>query len=217
VSLASGAALVAVALAVLLSYGARLNASRWVRGANRVASMGYAIPGSVVALGIMIPLAWLDQRLNLFLRDNYGFMVGLIFTGTAFVLIYAYAVRFLAVSFNTVEASMGKVTPSMDAAARMLGQTAGGTLRKVHTPIMRGSLLAAGILVFVDVMKELPATIILRPFNFDTLAVRAYSLASDERLAESATSSLFIVAVGVIPVVVLSLAMRHSRPGSNKR
>jgi len=128
----------------------------------------------------MIPLAWLDQRLNLFLRDNYGFMVGLIFTGTAFVLIYAYAVRFLAVSFNTVEASMGRVTPSMDAAARMLGQTAGGALRKVHTPIMRGSLLAAGILVFVDVMKELPATIILRPFNFDTLAVRAYSLASDE-------------------------------------
>ena len=216
VSLASGAALVAVALAVLLSYGARLNASRWVRGANRVASMGYAIPGSVVALGIMIPLAWLDQRLNLFLRDNYGFMVGLIFTGTAFVLIYAYAVRFLAVSFNTVEASMGRVTPSMDAAARMLGQTAGGALRKVHTPIMRGSLLAAGILVFVDVMKELPATIILRPFNFDTLAVRAYSLASDERLAESATSSLLIVAVGIIPVVVLSLAMRRSRPGSSK-
>jgi len=217
VSLASGAALVAVVLAVLLSYGARLNASRWVRGANRVASMGYAIPGSVVALGILIPLAWLDQTLNLFLRDNYGFMVGLIFTGTAFVLIYAYAVRFLAVSFNTVEASMGKVTPSMDAAARTLGQTAGGTLRKVHTPIMRGSLLAAGILVFVDVMKELPATIILRPFNFDTLAVRAYSLASDERLAESATSSLFIVAVGIIPVVLLSLAMRHSRPGSDKR
>jgi len=216
-SLATGAALVAVILAVLLSYGARLNASRWVRGANRVASMGYAIPGSVVALGILIPLAWLDQTLNLFLRDNYGFMVGLIFTGTAFVLIYAYAVRFLAVSFNTVEASMGKVTPSMDAAARTLGQTAGGALRKVHTPIMRGSLLAAGILVFVDVMKELPATIILRPFNFDTLAVRAYSLASDERLAESATSSLFIVAVGIIPVVLLSLAMRHSRPGSDKR
>ncbi|HBX41038.1 MAG TPA: iron ABC transporter permease, partial [Marinobacter adhaerens] len=120
----------------------------------------------------------------------------------------------LAVSFNTVEASLGKVTPSMDAAARTLGQTAGGTLRKVHTPIMRSSLLAAGILVFVDVMKELPATIILRPFNFDTLAVRAYSLASDERLAESAMSSLAIVVVGIIPVVILSLAMRRSRPGS---
>ncbi|PXX92562.1 iron ABC transporter permease [Marinobacter vulgaris] len=215
--LASGAAVVAVVLAVLLSYSARLNSSTWVRGANRIAAMGYAIPGSVVAVGIMIPLAWLDQRLNLFLRDNYGFLVGLVFSGSAFVLIYAYTVRFLAVSFNTVEASLGKVTPSMDAAARTLGQTAGGALRKVHTPIMRGSLLAAGILVFVDVMKELPATIILRPFNFDTLAVRAYSLASDERLAESATSSLFIVAVGIIPVIILSLAMRNSRPGSGNR
>lgn len=214
--LASSAALVAVGLAVMLSYGARLNPSAWVRGANRVAAMGYAIPGSVVAVGIMIPLAWADQQMNLFLRDSFGFMVGLVLSGSAFVLIYAYTVRFLAVSFNTVEASLGKVTPSMDAAARTLGQTAGGTLRKVHTPIMRSSLLAAGILVFVDVMKELPATIILRPFNFDTLAVRAYSLASDERLAESAMSSLAIVAVGIIPVVILSLAMRRSRPGSDR-
>jgi iron(III) transport system permease protein len=212
--LASTAAVVAVALAVLLSYGARLNQSRWVRMANGIASMGYAIPGSVIAVGIMIPLAWLDQNLNLYLRDNYGFMVGLIFSGSAFVLIYAYSVRFLAVSFNTVESSLGKVTPAMDAASRTLGQTAGGTLRKVHTPIMRGSLLAAGILVFVDVMKELPATILLRPFNFDTLAVRAYSLASDERLAESALSSLSIMVVGVIPVILLSLAMRRARPGS---
>lgn len=212
--LATSAALVAVTLAVLLSYGARLNPSPWIRGANRVAAMGYAIPGSVIAVGILIPLTWVDQQLNLFLRDHYGFMVGLVLSGSAFVLIYAYAVRFLAVSFNTVEASLGKVTPSMDAAARTLGQSAGGTLRKVHTPIMRSSLLAAGILVFVDVMKELPATIILRPFNFDTLAVRAYSLASDERLAESALSSLSIVAVGIIPVIILSLAMRHARPGS---
>jgi iron(III) transport system permease protein len=128
-------------------------------------------------------------------------------------LIYAYVVRFLAVSFNAVEASLGKVTPSMDAAARTLGQSAGGTLRRVHTPIMRGSLLAAGILVFVDVMKELPATIILRPFNFDTLAVRAYNLASDERLAEASTSSLAIVVVGILPVILLSIAMRKSRPG----
>jgi iron(III) transport system permease protein len=212
--LASTAAVVAVGLAVLLSYGARLNQSRWVRAANGIASMGYAIPGSVIAVGIMIPLAWLDQTLNLYLRDNYGFMVGLIFSGSAFVLIYAYSVRFLAVSFNTVESSLGKVTPAMDAASRTLGQTAGGTLRKVHTPIMRGSLLAAGILVFVDVMKELPATILLRPFNFDTLAVRAYSLASDERLAESALSSLSIVVVGIVPVILLSLAIRRARPGS---
>jgi len=148
------------------------------------------------------------------MKGQFGVMVGLLLSGSAFILVYAYLVRFLAVSFNAIEASLGKVTPSMDAASRTLGQTAGGTLRKVHTPIMRGSLIAAGILVFVDVMKELPATVILRPFNFDTLAVRAHSLAADERLAEASTSSLAIVAVGILPVILLSIAMRRSRPGS---
>jgi iron(III) transport system permease protein len=211
--LATIASLIAVAMAVLLSYGVRLDSSPLTRNATRIASLGYAIPGSVVAVGILIPFAWLDDNLNRWLQANYGVIAGLIFSGSAFILIYAYVVRFLAVSFNAVEASLGKVTPSMDAAARTLGQSAGGTLRRVHTPIMRGSLLAAGILVFVDVMKELPATIILRPFNFDTLAVRAYNLASDERLAEASTSSLAIVVVGILPVILLSIAMRKSRPG----
>ncbi|WP_089687103.1 ABC transporter permease [Billgrantia gudaonensis] len=212
--LASVAALVAVALAVVLSYGVRLNDTPLTRMATRIAAMGYAIPGSVVAVGILIPFAWLDSTLNAWTKTHYGIVIGLIFSGSAFILIYAYVVRFLAVSFNAVEASLGKVTPSMDAAARTLGQSPAGTLKRVHTPLMRGSLLAAGILVFVDVMKELPATIILRPFNFDTLAVRAHNLASDERLAEASTASLAIVAVGIIPVILLSLAMRRSRPGS---
>lgn len=207
----------AVGLAVVLSYGLRLNDSPLTRLATRIASMGYAVPGSVVAVGILIPFAWLDSTLNNWLYAYSGKIVGLIFSGTAFILIYAYVVRFLAVSFNTVEASLGKVTPSMDAASRTLGQSPTGTLKRVHTPIMRGSLLAAGILVFVDVMKELPATIILRPFNFDTLAVRAYSLASDERLAEASTASLAIVIVGILPVILLSMAMRRSRPGSSSR
>jgi iron(III) transport system permease protein len=211
------AAVAAVSLAVLLSYGARLQPGPVTRLATRTAAMGYAIPGSVVAVGILIPLAWMDQQLNLFTRDRFGFIIGLVFSGSVFVLIYAYIVRFLAVSFNTVEASLGKVTPTMDAASRTLGQTAGGTLRRVHTPIMRGSLLAAGILVFVDVMKELPATVILRPFNFDTLAIRAHNLASDERLAEASTASLAIVVVGIIPVILLSVAMRRSRPGRASR
>ncbi|GKW48311.1 iron(III) ABC transporter permease [Halomonas sp. NCCP-2165] len=215
--LAALAALMAVGLAVVLSYGARLSRTSVTRTATRIAAMGYAIPGSVVAVGILIPFAWLDSRLNEYLQTHYGMLVGLVFSGSAFILVYAYVVRFLAVSFNTIEASLGKVTPSMDAASRTLGQTAGGTLRRVHTPLMRGSLLAAGILVFVDVMKELPATIILRPFNFDTLAVRAHNLASDERLAEASTSSLAIVVVGIIPVILLSLAMRRSRPGSGVR
>ncbi|WP_187774754.1 ABC transporter permease [Billgrantia pellis] len=216
-TLATLAAVIAVALAVVLSYGVRLHDSPPIRFATRIAAMGYAIPGSVVAVGILIPFAWLDSTLNNWLHAHYGKVVGLIFSGSAFILIYAYVVRFLAVSFNTVEASLGKVTPSMDAASRTLGQTPAGTLKRIHTPIMRGSLMAAGILVFVDVMKELPATVILRPFNFDTLAVRAYSLASDERLAEASTASLAIVAVGIIPVVLLSMAMRRSRPGSGNR
>ncbi|MEA2116861.1 iron ABC transporter permease [Halovibrio sp. HP20-50] len=212
--LATVAALIAVGLAVVLSYGVRMHDTTFARVASRVASMGYAIPGSVVAVGILIPFAWLDNALNTWLNNQYGYIVGLIFSGSAFILLYAYVVRFLAVSFNAVEASLGKVTPSMDAASRTLGQTAGGTLRQIHTPLMRSSLLAAGILVFVDVMKELPATIILRPFNFDTLAVRAHNLASDERLAEASTASLTIVVVGILPVILLSLAMRRARPGS---
>ncbi|WP_416140796.1 ABC transporter permease [Halomonas sp. HK25] len=208
------ASVIAVGLALVLSYGVRLHNSPLTRVATRVASMGYAIPGSVIAVGILIPFAWLDNTINTWLHAHYGKIIGLIFSGSAFILIYAYVVRFLAVSFNTVEASLSKVTPSMDAASRTLGQTPTGTLKRVHTPIMRGSLIAAGILVFVDVMKELPATIILRPFNFDTLAVRAYSLASDERLSEASTASLAIVAVGIIPVILLSMAMRRSRPGS---
>ncbi|MDT8880596.1 iron ABC transporter permease [Halomonas saccharevitans] len=212
--LATLASIVAVSLALLLSYGARLNPGRITRVATRVAAMGYAVPGSVVAVGILIPFVWLDHQINDVIKGQFGVVVGLLLSGSAFILIYAYLVRFLAVSFNAIEASLGKVTPSMDAASRTLGQTAGGTLRKVHTPIMRGSLIAAGILVFVDVMKELPATVILRPFNFDTLAIRAHSLAADERLAEASTSSLAIVAVGIIPVILLSVAMRRSRPGS---
>lgn len=207
------ASLVAVGMAVVLSYGARLQPGVWTRTATRIASLGYAIPGSVVAVGILIPFAWLDSQINHLYKGWSGEVLGLVFSGTAFILIYAYVARFLAVSFNAVEASLGKVTPSMDAAARTLGETATGTLRKVHAPIMRGSLLAAAILVFVDVMKELPATIILRPFNFDTLAVRAHNLAADERLAEASTASLTIVAVGIVPVILLSLAMRRSRPG----
>jgi iron(III) transport system permease protein len=216
-SLATLAALLAVGMAILLSYGVRIHNTAFARVSSRIAAMGYAIPGSVVAVGILIPFAWLDNAINTWLHTQYGYIVGLIFSGSAFILLYAYVVRFLAVSFNAVEASLGKVTPSMDAAARTLGQTAGGTLRRIHTPLMRSSLLAAGILVFVDVMKELPATIILRPFNFDTLAVRAHNLAADERLAEASTSSLAIVAVGIIPVILLSVAMRRARPGSSAR
>lgn len=214
VSLSTTAALGAVGLAVLLSYGVRLAPSPLTEAAVRVSAMGYAVPGAVIAVGILIPLGWMDQQIYGVLKGEFGWDVGLVLTGSGLALVYAYLVRFLAVSYNAVQASLTKVTPTMDAASRTLGKTAGGTLRRVHAPIMRGSLLGAGILVFVDVMKELPATIILRPFDFTTLAVRSYELASDERLSQSSTASLAIVLVGIIPVILLSRAMRRSRPGS---
>jgi len=211
--LAGVTAVVAVSLAVIIGYGVRMSPGRLTSMAARIASVGYAIPGSVIAVGILIPLGWADQQINLFAREHFGVLPGLLLTGTMVALVYAYVVRFLAVSFNSVESSLTRITPNMDAASRTLGKTAARTLALVHLPVMRSSLLAAAILVFVDVMKELPATVILRPFDFDTLAVRAFELASDERLAQAATSALGIVVVGIIPVIVLSIAMRRSRPG----
>ncbi|HYC02951.1 MAG TPA: iron ABC transporter permease [Azospirillaceae bacterium] len=203
----------AVLMATVVAYGLRLRPTRALKAAARVSAMGYAIPGSVVAVGILIPFAAFDNALDAFLRETLGVSTGLLLSGTIAALVFAYLVRFLAVSLNTVEASLGKIGPSLDQAARILGQTPGRTLARVHAPLMKGSLLTAGLLVFVDVMKELPATMIVRPFNFDTLAIRVYTLASDERLAEASTSALLIVAVGIVPVVLLSRAISRARPG----
>jgi len=213
VALATTAAVLAVGLALALCYGSRLGGGRLNTTAVRVSGMGYAIPGSVIAVGVLTPLGFLDTRLNSWLESWLEVSPGLLLTGTLVALVYAYLVRFLAVAINAVDSSLAKVTPGMDGAARTLGQTPLQTLRRVHMPLTRGSLLAAGILVFVDVMKELPATIILRPFNFDTLAVRAYELASDERLSQASTAALVIVVVGIVPVILLSRAMARSRPG----
>lgn len=214
--LAAAAALIAVALAVVLAYGKRLHGGAVLHGAVRVAALGYAIPGSVVAVGVLIPFAWVDNALDGFLRQHFGVSSGLLLSGTIAALLFAYLVRFLAVAFNAVDSSFGKIRVNMDHAARVLGCTPGQTLTRVHAPLMWGSLLTAGLMVFVDVMKELPATMIVRPFNFDTLAIRIYQLASDERLAEAASSALAIVAVGVIPVIVLSRAIRKARPGGGE-
>ena len=211
--LASVTAAVAIVVATLLAYSVRLNPTRINRFAVRTASMGYAVPGSVIAVGVLIPFAGFDNALDAFMQRTFGLSTGLILTGTIAALVFAYLVRFLAVSYNTIEASLGKISPAMDHASRSLGQGPRGTLLRVHAPIMRGGILTAGLLVFVDVMKELPATLIVRPFNFDTLAIRVYRLASDERLAEASTAALTIVAVGVLPVILLSAAIRRSRPG----
>jgi len=197
-------AALAVAVAVVLGYANRLSKSVLVGGANRVAALGYAIPGAVIAVGIMVPLGRLDNALAAWLQAAFRIDVGLVFTGTIAALVYAYLVRFLAVALQTVDAGLAKVTPSMDDAARSLGLGPAATLRRVHAPLLSSSLLTAGLLVFVDTMKELPATFALRPFNFDTLAVAAYNLTKDERLAEAAVPSLMIVVVGLLPLLFVS-------------
>lgn len=213
VTLASLTAFIAVLMALVMSYGVRLRPSPATRIAVRAAGLGYAIPGSIIAVGILIPLARFDNILDGWMRALFGISTGLLFTGTIAALVYAYLVRYMAISLQTVEASMARITPSMDAAGRSLGHSQGSVLRRIHVPMMRGSLLTAGLIVFVEVMKELPATLIMRPFNFDTLAIQAYRLASDERLTEASTASLMIVVAGLAPVIILSRTIRQSRPG----
>lgn len=201
----------AVLLALLMAYSARLNPNRYVKIFNRISSLGYAIPGSVIAVGVLIPFGLFDNTIDGFFREQFGFSTGLLLSGTIFAMIFAYLVRFLSVSYGGVEASMEKITPNMDEAARGLGYRFSKVLRKIHIPMMSGGLLTAALLVFVDVMKELPATLIVRPFNFDTLAVQVYRYASDERLAESAGAALMIVLVGIIPVIIISRTIARSR------
>lgn len=205
--LATVAAAIAVVLAMLLAYGVRLRGNWRVRLGRQIASLGYAIPGSVVAVGVSVALGGFDQLLT-----RLGAIPpGLLLSGSLAALVFAYLVRFLAVAIGTVGASLDKISPSLDDAARSLGKTPLVTLLRVHLPIAGGGLLTAALLVFVDVMKELPATLIMRPFNFDTLAVRVYNLASDERLAEAAGPALAIAVVGMGPVILLSWQIARSR------
>ncbi len=209
--LAGATALIGVLLALLMSYGARLSKSTFASALNRIVGLGYAVPGAVIAVGVLIPVTRLDNWLAGQWEHWFGTNPGLLLTGGMAALIYAYLVRFLAVALHTVESSLAKITPNMDDAARSLGLGQGETLRRVHMPMLRGSLFTAGLLVFVDVMKELPATLVMRPFNFDTLATQAYTLASDERLAEASTASLAIVAVGLLPLIALSRQISAAR------
>jgi iron(III) transport system permease protein len=203
-ALAGLAAAVAVALATVMAYAARLTRSRLVFAANRIASLGYAVPGAVIAIGVLVPLGRVDNALAAWIEEMLGVKPGLLLTGTVAALVYAYLVRLLAVALQTTEAGLAKIRPSMEDAARSLGATPGGALARVHVPLLAPSLATAALLVFVDVLKELPATFALRPFNFDTLAIEAYNLAKDERLAEAAVPSLVIVAVGLAPVLYVT-------------
>ena len=213
-TLAAVTAVIAVAVALVMAYAVRLKPSSLSKAAARIASLGYAVPGTVIAVGVLIPFARLDNAVDAWMQATFGISTGLLLTGSIAALVFAYLVRFMAISLNTVEASLGKIRPSMDDAARTLGQSAFGTLRRVHMPLMWGSLLTAGLVVFVDVMKELPATLVMRPFNFDTLAIQAHNLASDERLTEASIPSLSIVVVSIPPLILLTRAIARSRPGT---
>jgi iron(III) transport system permease protein len=210
--LAGMAALAAVALALALAFLQRVAAGRsrsgrgWIgalllRAGARVVSLGYAVPGAVIAVGILLPLGWVQAAWP---QSAPAALV----TGTAAGLMYAYLVRFSAVALQSVEAGYARIAPSVDETARMLGGSSRRIFGELHLPLLKRSALAALLLVFVDVMKELPATLVLRPFNSDTLAVVAYQLARDERLAEAALPSLAIVLVGLLPVLLLSRALR---------
>jgi iron(III) transport system permease protein len=207
-TLAGLAAVLAVAVAAVLAWAQRLHPSPLRAAANRVASLGYAVPGSVIAVGALVPFAIFDNTLDAWMRARFGISTGLLLSGTVAALVFAYLVRFLGVALSAVEAGLTRIRPSLFAAARVLGRSPGQAVREVELPLARGALLTAGVLVFVDTMKELPATLIVRPFDFDTLAVRVHNLASDERLAEASTAALLIVAVGLLPVAALVRAMR---------
>ncbi len=211
ISAAGAAALVCVVLALTLAYAARLRPSATLRSAVRLASLGYAVPGAVLAVAILVPLARMDNALSAFVEAHFGYRTGLLLTGSIAALLYAYVVRFLGLAISNAEAGLARITPSMDEAARTLGCGPLATVLRVHAPLLVRSLAIGVLLVFVDALKELPATLAMRPFDFDTLATQAHNLAKDERLGEAAVPSLTIVAAGLLPVILLCRALREGR------
>ena len=215
--LSAVAALATALLGLLLAYGKRLYPLRAVKFLVGFAKLGYAMPGAVMAIGVLIPLAAFDNTLDAFLRAQFGFSSGLLLSGTVFAILFAYSARFLAVSAGAIESSLEKVTPSMDRASRSLGRNSWQTLWAVHLPLVRAGILGGALVVFVDCMKELPATLLLRPFGFDTLATYVYQFASDEMLERSALGALMIVLVGLLPVILLSRSMGLRWGGEDER
>lgn len=207
------AAVLCVLAALWLAYAERLNPSRWVKAGIRTATLGYALPGLVLAIGALAPLTALDHWLAGLTDRRFGLLI----TGSIAGLVFVYIARFLTIAYNTTRAGLGQVNPVLDDAARTLGQGPLGVLKRVHAPLLAGTLAYALLLVFIDVMKELPATLVLRPFNFETLATRVYRLASDERLPEAATAALHIVALSLVPAILLARRTGTKRSGPANR
>ncbi len=214
--LSTSAALTTLVIGLILAYSRRLHDTRPMRTLMRLSSLGYAMPGAVLAVGVIVPLAAFDNQIDAWMRDSFGISTGLLLSGTGFALVFAYTVRFLAVSAGSLESGLQKITPSMDMAARSLGRSTTATLLQVHLPMLRGTILTAALVVFVDCMKELPATLILRPFNFDTLATYVYQYASDEMLGISALPALIIVVAGIVPIILMSRSIGSARAYSQQ-
>jgi iron(III) transport system permease protein len=211
VFVSASTALVAVLLAFLLAYAARTTRSRLNAAAGRFASFGYGVPGTVLAMGVLIPLANFDNAVDAFLRAQFGISTGLLLSGTGFAIIYACTVRFLTMAEGTIDAGFHKLSPHLDMAARTLGRTSSQTLWSVLLPMMRPATLTAALLVFIETMKELSATIMLRPFNFNTLATLVYEDASRAKVEDAGVPAIIIVAVGLIPVFLVSRSLdRHT-------
>ena len=204
-------ALIGVIITLILAYGVRLNPSQFMKIAARVSGMGYAIPGSAIAVGILVPIGTLDNAIDRWMQATFNISTGLLLSGTITVLIFAYLVRYLAVSLSSIQSSLAKISPNLDEASRSLGYSPLATLTQIHIPLLWRGILTAAMILFVDVMKELPATLIIRPFNLDTLAIRVYNLASDERLAQASGPALALIVIGIIPVIFLSRQITRDR------
>jgi len=209
-TLSFGAAFITLVIGCIMAYTKRLNRSPVTRSLTRISSLGYAVPGAVLAIGVIIPLAAFDNWLDGIAREWLNTSTGLLLSGSVVAILFAYTVRFLAVASGSVDSSLEKVTPSMDMASRSLGKGSLETFLRVHLPMIRAGALTAMLVVFVDCMKELPATLILRPFNFETLATHVYQFASDELLEQCALSALVIVIVGIVPVILLNKSINKT-------
>ncbi len=211
VLLAFGASLTCCLIGVVILFAYRRQRNKTMAVVSQLASIGYAIPGAIIAIGVFVPMLSWDRSIRDLVRTTTESDIGLLLTGTLVALVFAYTVRFLAVAFNPIDAGFARIPESHDDAASSLGAKPSRLLMKISLPLLRGPLLAAILLVFVDVMKELPLTLILRPFNFHTLATKTFEYASDELVAHSANSSFIIIAIGILPVLMLDRLMDNRR------
>ncbi len=207
IGVSTSAAILTAMAAFVMTHAKRDQPGILTTAAARLASFGYGIPGTVLAIGVLIPLAGFDNALSSFMKTNFGFSTGLLLSGSGFAIIYASSVRFLTMAEGNIESGFHKLSPNLDKAARTLGRTQGQALRQILLPLMRPATMTAALLVFIETMKELSATILLRPFNFNTLATLVYEDASRSRVADASVASVIIILVGLVPVVAVSRSL----------